>query len=114
MSDLQFGTHNENVLFPTICREFGEDLKKTTGWATFDYEDGRTQVELKSRRCCKNRYPTTVQPLKVAGGLYSVLSSRTVSTTGTTTLTNTHRPREVVVTVDMPRLRITPTSRLLT
>ena len=62
MNDLQFGTHQENALFPTICREFGEDLKKTTGWATFDYEDGRTQVELKSR-------------------------------------TNTHRPREVGVTV---------------
>ena len=60
MSDLQFGTHHENTLFPTICREFGEDLKKTTGYATFDYEDGRTQVELKSRRCCMNRYPTTM------------------------------------------------------
>ena len=60
MNDLQFGTHQENALFPTICREFGEGLKKTTGWATFDYEDGRTQVELKSRRCCMNRYPTTM------------------------------------------------------
>ena len=60
MTDIAFGTHNENVLFPTICREFGEDLKKTTGYATFDYEDGRTQVELKSRRCSMNRYPTTM------------------------------------------------------
>lgn len=60
MNDLQYGTQQEHRLFPVIRREFGDGLKKTKGYATFDYEDDDTQVELKSRRCCKNRYPTTM------------------------------------------------------
>jgi hypothetical protein len=60
MKDIEYGNHQENKLFPVIRREFGDDLKQTTGYATFDYEDGRTQVELKSRRCCMKRYPTTM------------------------------------------------------
>jgi hypothetical protein len=58
--DLEFGFSNENKYFELIKKTFDINLERTTKNYIFDYESDKTLVELKSRRCDSNTYPTTM------------------------------------------------------
>lgn len=56
--DCKYGFNCEDTLFRKIREKYGEDVKKTTRYATFDYENEKTQLELKNRRCKYTTYPS--------------------------------------------------------
>ncbi len=56
-----FGIPKENLLFKTIQDKFDKELIKTSGrYHPYDFESKTTLVELKSRRCKYNTYPTSM------------------------------------------------------
>lgn len=56
--DLIYGFKCEDKLLDTIRQKWGKDIIKTNKWATFDFEDDNTQLELKNRRCKSTTYPS--------------------------------------------------------
>jgi len=58
--DKIFGINSENKNIETLRKFFNCDLKKTGNYDVFDFECGDTQVELKTRKNCKTKYPTTM------------------------------------------------------
>lgn len=58
--DLQFGFSEEDRLLRIIQENFGETFEKTPDHHPYDYTDGETYIELKSRRCNHNTYPDTM------------------------------------------------------
>ena len=56
--DLRLGLKYENKLHPKIKEKFGTELQKTTLYHPYDYTDGVTFVELKTRRINHNQYDT--------------------------------------------------------
>ena len=59
MTDYLFGFNNEVALKETIETVTGK-LSHLGKWDTFDYCNQQCFVELKSRTCNKDRYPTTM------------------------------------------------------
>ena len=57
--DISFGDINEKNCKPIIEQITGK-LTKTSSFHSFDYYNDTYFVELKSRRCNKNTYPTTM------------------------------------------------------
>lgn len=65
-ADLSFGSSGEERALPLLREEFGEDLvKNQKKYARFDFHNKKKTIfiELKTRRCAKNRFDTTVVPL---------------------------------------------------
>ena len=58
--DLNYGFQQEDTLLETIKNKFGYSFKKTSKYHAYDYTDGEIYIELKSRRCNYNSYPTTM------------------------------------------------------
>ena len=58
--DLKFGLKCEDDLLDNIREKWGDDIEKTNHYAVFDYISPLYQLELKSRRINKDRYPTTM------------------------------------------------------
>ena len=58
--DLRYGLDLENLLYGTVKYFFGDDTLQTIGSHPYDYYNHSTFIELKSRRCKHNRYPTTM------------------------------------------------------
>jgi hypothetical protein len=58
-SDYQYGIKKENTSLNKLSKVFGE-LKKSYQYALFDFCNDEYEVELKSRRCKSNTYPTTM------------------------------------------------------
>ena len=56
--DLIYGFKCEDELLCKIREKWGKDIQKTHKWATFDFEDDKTQLELKNRRCSSTTYPS--------------------------------------------------------
>jgi hypothetical protein len=61
--DKQMGRFNEELLLPTLRKSFNTTIRKGGEYEKFDFIDERGVLyELKSRRCRKNTYPTTLLP----------------------------------------------------
>lgn len=58
--DYKFGHQLESELFSLFCEKFDAELKMQPKYNVFDYASDKTLVELKSRRCRHNTYPTTM------------------------------------------------------
>ena len=58
--DHHLGFSSEEQLEEIIRTRFGKDLKTTSRWNPFDFEDEKTVVELKTRRCYSSQYPDTM------------------------------------------------------
>ena len=58
--DLQFGFAEEDRLLKFIQSKYGDTFEKTPDDHPYDYTDGQTYIELKSRRCNHNTYPDTM------------------------------------------------------
>jgi len=57
----KFGIDNEKKFFPYIRKHIADNLQKSTDrYDTFDFYNSDTLVELKSRTCRSDRYPTTM------------------------------------------------------
>jgi hypothetical protein len=57
--DISFGENNEITVFNQLKDKF-DTLKKTKKYDEFDYETATLKIELKSRRCNHDKYPTTM------------------------------------------------------
>lgn len=62
LADLKFGAASENDMIPILNEIYNCNFKKTKGYCTFDFIDTEKKiiVELKTRRCEKNKYPDTM------------------------------------------------------
>lgn len=61
MADYKFGITQENILLPTLKKTFENSLEKTKNkYCRYDFEGDTTLIELKSRRCKSDTYPTTM------------------------------------------------------
>lgn len=59
--DRSFGIAQEENTFEKLKTKFGEDLEKIPSrYSVFDFKNKGCYVELKSRRCKKDTYPTTM------------------------------------------------------
>jgi hypothetical protein len=59
--DYIFGTQQENKILPLLQEHFGGTLAKNNNkWGKFDFYNEKSIFELKSRKCRKNTYPTTL------------------------------------------------------
>ncbi len=59
--DLELGLIAEAKLLPYLQEHFGKNLyKESDPRCRWDYRNDTHYFELKSRRCSKNRYPTTM------------------------------------------------------
>jgi hypothetical protein len=61
--DKRMGDIGEHYILPKIQNFFDSSIQKTTGNAKYDYYDANGVLyELKTRRCNKTRYETTLLP----------------------------------------------------
>ena len=59
--DYIFGVKNQDKIFPILKSYFGDDLKQTTGkYQKYDFQSPSVAIELKSRTCKYDLYPTTL------------------------------------------------------
>jgi hypothetical protein len=64
-NDIAFGLQSEDNLINTLANQFGADIQKTTyKYAPYDFFTKTHKIELKTRRCNSNTYPTTIIPVK--------------------------------------------------
>jgi len=60
-TDVNFGLDGEKTILNRLQNLFGDDLEKTTKkYATFDFENNNTLVELKTRRCTSKSFNDTM------------------------------------------------------
>ena len=60
-TDYIFGTNNEIEFIDILKRKFGDDIVQVENKnCSYDYENDEYIFELKSRRCLKNTYDTTM------------------------------------------------------
>ena len=61
IDDYKFGIESEIELLDKLQNKFDSNLKLTSSnYSLFDYECNSTYIELKSRRCTKNHYRSTI------------------------------------------------------
>lgn len=62
--DCKLGDEGEKAIKPMLEEFFNTNFKKTSRYHTFDFisENRKIYIELKTRRCCKNQYPSTMIP----------------------------------------------------
>jgi len=59
--DIAFGLKSEATLLLGIKNTFGEGYEKIQNtYHSYDFQDGDNYIELKTRRCKHNTYPTTM------------------------------------------------------
>tara|TARA_R110002072_G_scaffold192291_1_gene349302 strand:+ start:1315 stop:1719 length:405 start_codon:yes stop_codon:yes gene_type:complete len=58
--DYKFGSDNETKILEEINKYFDTTLIQTSKWCSWDYENKDYLMELKTRRCNHNSYPTTM------------------------------------------------------
>jgi hypothetical protein len=64
-NDIAFGLQSEQTLIKTLANQFGADIQKTTNkYCPYDFYTANHKIELKTRRCNYNTYPTTIIPVK--------------------------------------------------
>jgi hypothetical protein len=64
-NDIEFGLSSEKRLMNTLGNKFGSDIQKTTDkYCNYDFYTAQHKIELKTRRCNYNTYPTTIIPIK--------------------------------------------------
>lgn len=61
--DYLFGFNHEQMEKENLEKFFGVTLKMTSKYHIFDYIGKNIAIELKTRRCAKDDYPTTMIPL---------------------------------------------------
>jgi hypothetical protein len=59
-ADYAYGIDKEQSLIKELSKEFGELTKQSNKYSLFDFYNNECFVELKSRRCKHNTYPTTM------------------------------------------------------
>lgn len=60
-NDYQFGIESEKELLFKLQSQFDSNLKlSSSNYSLFDFESNSTYVELKTRRCTKNYYTSTI------------------------------------------------------
>ena len=63
--DIAFGLQSEQTLLTTLGNQFGADIQKTTyKYCPYDFYTENHKIELKTRRCNYNTYPTTIIPVQ--------------------------------------------------
>jgi len=61
LTDYRYGLTKENETLKDLKKKFGDNIEKTKGkFNRFDFTNGETLIELKSRRCYSNTYPDTM------------------------------------------------------
>ena len=61
IDDYNFGIESEKELLDKLQNKFDSDLKlSASNYSLFDYESNSTYIELKTRRCTKNFYKSTI------------------------------------------------------
>ena len=61
INDYNFGIESEKELLSKLQSQFDSNLKlSSSNYSLFDFESNSTYVELKSRRCTKNYYKSTI------------------------------------------------------
>ena len=64
-NDIEFGLQSEKTILNTLANQFGADIQKTTNkYCNYDFFTANHKIELKTRRCNSNTYPTTIIPVK--------------------------------------------------
>jgi hypothetical protein len=64
-NDIEFGLQSEKTIINTLATQFGADIQKTTNkYCNYDFFTANHKIELKTRRCNSNTYPTTIIPVK--------------------------------------------------
>lgn len=58
--DVIFGLKNEKLMKPLIEKHLQQQLNITGRFCCYDYVNDKTIVELKSRNCSVDTYPTTI------------------------------------------------------
>ena len=58
--DYKFGNESEIYLLDKINKHFNTTLQHTSKWCSWDYNNDDYLMELKTRRCNHNTYPTTM------------------------------------------------------
>ena len=62
--DYHYGKSKEPFVINHLAKYFKQTIVPNSNrFALFDAESETTLYEIKSRRCCKNTYPTTIVPL---------------------------------------------------
>jgi hypothetical protein len=59
-ADYTYGIDKEQSLIKELSKEFGDLKKQSNKYSLFDFYNNDCFVELKSRRCRHNTYPTTM------------------------------------------------------
>lgn len=59
-TDYAYGIDKEKSLIKTLSTQFGDLKKSSNQYSLFDFSNNDCLVELKSRRCNHNTYPTTM------------------------------------------------------
>jgi hypothetical protein len=58
--DYSYGLSQEENMYTKLKSKYGEDLVKMPRYCKYDFINNNYYIELKSRRCLKNTYPTTM------------------------------------------------------
>ena len=58
--EYEYGLKNEHLLKPVFDKFFGKEFKETKQYDTYDFVGDEITIELKSRKTCYNKYPTTI------------------------------------------------------
>ena len=58
--EYQYGLQKELLLKPVLEKFVGKELEGTKQFDTFDFVGEDITIELKSRKNCYNKYPTTI------------------------------------------------------
>jgi hypothetical protein len=67
---IEYGLIKEEEQEKIIKSRYGDDLKRTNHYATFDWVSNKVKIELKNRTCNYNEYPTTLIGLnKINNGI---------------------------------------------
>lgn len=61
-SDYKYGTKNEIKLLPKVKEIYGDKMKMTSQMCRWDFQSDNVIIELKSRKCNYNSYPSTMIP----------------------------------------------------
>ena len=61
INDIEYGLNKEIEILPLLKLKFGDSIEKTKSkYSSFDFVGDNIKIELKSRRCSSDFYPTTM------------------------------------------------------
>ena len=59
-SEYQYGLRQEKILHPVFNKIFNKEFEETGKWCEYDFIKDKTIIELKSRKCKYETFPTTI------------------------------------------------------